>query len=116
MGVAVAMAESGAAGAGPAMLAAIGTAAKGMGYNGYTSGSFSGGALGIDPEWSFNWRRYDAIDQDPTEKGYPLCETVQISSLSGFIQCQDGEIQSAIAYAPELAEVKSYLEGGFFYE
>ena len=109
--VAAAYGEGGVAG----MIAAVGSAAASSSPSGYMSGT-AGGAAAIPASHYLYWRKLGHVDEDPAEKGYPLCESVQISTLSGFIMCQDGDIQSAIAYAPELAEVKSYLEGGFFYE
>lgn len=47
--------------------------------------------------------------------GYPCCQTVQLSTIPGFIQCQTGDIN--VNCKPEYkAEIKAYLEGGFFYE
>lgn len=116
MGAATAMMAAGTSGASMVMAGAIGTAAKGIGYNGFTGGSFSGGALGIEPTWSLNWRYFDPVDQDPVELGYALCETRQINTLSGYVKVQDGDITSLTATDSELMQVKSYLEGGFFYE
>lgn len=116
MGVAAAMMESGGVAAGAMMAGAIGTAAKGLGYQGFTGGSFSGGALGNEPTWSLNWRYYDIVDQDPVEQGYALCETRTINTLSGYVKVVDGDITSLTATDSELMQVKSYLEGGFYYE
>lgn len=116
MGVATAMMEAGSGAAGAMMAGAIGTAARGLGYQGFTGGSFSGGALGNEPFWSLNWRYYDPVDQDPTEQGYALCEMRTLNTLSGYIKVVDGDITSFTATDSELVQVKSYLEGGFFYE
>lgn len=116
MGAAVAMMEAGTGGAGLVLAGAIGTAAKGLGYNGFSGGGFSGGTLGIQPTWSLNWRYFDPVDQDPTEQGYPLCKVKTINTLSGYVKVADGDIANGAATQAELAEVKQYLEGGFFYE
>ena len=52
---------------------------------------------------------------DPTTMGYPVCKTLTISSLSGFVQVAKGDV--AIA-GPSWAadQIRSYLEGGFYYE
>lgn len=48
--------------------------------------------------------------------GRPLCETVQISSLSGYIQC-DSEVDISLsAYDSEITQVRSLMTSGFYYE
>ena len=47
--------------------------------------------------------------------GRPLCEVRTINTLSGYIVVENGDIDSS-ATLRESAEIKSYLEGGFFYE
>lgn len=96
--------------------AAIGTAAQGLGENGFVSGSTSGGAASIAGNCHFQARIYDHVDIDPTEEGYPLCELTQINTLAGYVKVRDGDITSLTATDSELVQVKSYLEGGFFYE
>lgn len=49
-----------------------------------------------------------------SEIGRPLCEYVQISTLSGYVQCAHGEI-STTATETEQQMIKEYLEGGFYY-
>ena len=58
--------------------------------------------------------RYIA-DEDKTLLGRPVCQHLQISTLSGFIAVEDGDIDSDATYN-ESNQIKSYLEGGFFYE
>lgn len=53
--------------------------------------------------------------QDLNNCGAPLMAVRQIKALSGFVQCMHGDI-AAPAMASELADIKRYLEGGFFYE
>lgn len=61
-------------------------------------------------------KRYSTMpDEDPEEFGRPSCKKVQISNLSGFVQVADGDIK-APATIRELAAIKAFLEGGFFYE
>ncbi len=54
-------------------------------------------------------------EENNTEQGRPLCKTVQLSSLSGFIKCAHGDVKLTGTYE-EMQMVKSYLERGFFYE
>ena len=58
--------------------------------------------------------RYVA-DEDKTLLGRPVCQHLQISTLSGYILVEDGDIDIA-ATVGESSQIKSYLEGGFFYE
>lgn len=57
----------------------------------------------------------EVTDDAPAERGKPLCKHVQISTLSGFILCADAD--PAIACSePELSAIRSYMNGGFFYD
>lgn len=56
-----------------------------------------------------------AADEDVQHRGRPLCELKKVSTIPGFIQVADGDI-TAPCTAAELSKIKSYLEGGFFYE
>lgn len=55
------------------------------------------------------------VDDDNTHNGRPLCDVRQISSLSGYILVQDGDVAIAGTSAEDAA-VRNYLEGGFYYE
>ena len=57
----------------------------------------------------------DIADKDNTEHGSPLCESRQISTLSGFIQVSEGYV-AIPGPLPEMQQVKALLEAGFFYE
>lgn len=52
---------------------------------------------------------------DPTTMGYPVCKTLTLSSLSGFVQVAKGDV-AVPGPSWAAAEIKSYLEGGFYYE
>ena len=54
-------------------------------------------------------------DTDPANHGKPLCKVRTISSLPGYVQCEKPDL-TAPATAGELESIKSYMEGGFFYE
>lgn len=58
---------------------------------------------------------YRPVADDNADRGRPLCEVRQISTLSGYNVCADATL-ALPATAEELAEVLSYLNGGFFYE
>lgn len=48
-------------------------------------------------------------------QGYPVCATYTINSFSGYVKCFSGEVNT-IGNPEAKAEVKNFLEGGFFYE
>lgn len=58
---------------------------------------------------------YVIVDEDIHHKGRPLCEIRQISTLSGFILCADGDI-SISCFDEERNEIKRFLTTGFFWE
>lgn len=55
------------------------------------------------------------VDESLQDKGRPLCKNETISDLSGYVLCSDVEIELPITESERL-EVKSKMEGGFFYE
>lgn len=97
------------------MAGAVGNLISGSGYQGYSAGT-SGGGCSVVGYPHIMVRVMSHADLDPTELGYPLCEIKTINTLSGFVQVNDGDITDSYATDAELVKVKSYLEGGFFYE
>lgn len=79
-----------------------------------TKGSNGGRASFFYP-LTVHTTHYIVVDDDNEDRGRPLCERVQISTLPGYIVVADGDI-SLPATAEENRAVKSYMEGGFFYE
>jgi hypothetical protein len=57
----------------------------------------------------------DCAEKNNAEFGAPLCKLRTIASLSGFVQCADGDIESALTDGEQL-EIARYLTEGFFYE
>lgn len=117
-GVAAVVASGGAAA--PMIGAAVGAA------NGITSAAQSmtganrsmGGASGLA---CYKWRKYldctfaYVADEDVTHNGRPLMQTRQISTLPGYNIVRDGDVATTLT-ASENAEIKQFLENGFFYE
>ena len=62
----------------------------------------------------YNWY-YRVADQDLAELGAPLCENVQIQTLSGYVLCEDGQIDTN-GLLEEKEAIARYLTSGFFYE
>lgn len=54
-------------------------------------------------------------DENQPDRGRPLCKRRQVGSLSGFMQISDADI-SIPCTAGELAEIRGYMNSGFFYE
>lgn len=58
---------------------------------------------------------YDLVDDNNEDHGRPLCQRVQLSTISGFIMVDDPDIELP-ATAAEIDSVKSYMRNGFFFE
>lgn len=58
---------------------------------------------------------YLCADMNVSEYGRPLMQTVTINTLSGYVLCADGELETD-GTEPEITELESFLTGGFFYE
>lgn len=60
---------------------------------------------------------FQRIAPDATELfGKPLCELVQINTLSGFVMCGRAHMLIPGAMAQETERIEAYLNGGFRYE
>lgn len=57
-----------------------------------------------------------AADEMLERFGRPLCETRVINTLQGYVQCQDAHIEIGTAMRPELENIESFMNGGFYYE
>lgn len=80
--------------------------------------SFKPGSGALLPDGYFRLCEFFAnvVNDDNTEYGRPLCQVKTINTLSGYVLCSDGEVAASGATPSELAEIESYLTGGFFYE
>ena len=56
----------------------------------------------------------EVVDDDIASRGRPLCQVKQISTIPGFIQCVDVEVNIGCT-AAEHDRIKAYMESGFFY-
>ena len=83
----------------------------------------SEGVLAVNQDWWLSSEFYmvaggvvEGGEMASNKIGRPLCETVQISSLSGYIQC-DSEVDISLsAYDSEITQVRSLMTSGFYYE
>lgn len=59
--------------------------------------------------------QYDRPDTNDTEFGRPLYKVKTISTLSGYVKLADGDV-ACNGTEEELAQLETFLTGGFFYE
>ena len=59
--------------------------------------------------------RKRAADDDNSHLGRPLCVRGRISNYPGYCEVENADIDFACNYS-ELTEIKSFMEGGFYYE
>ena len=109
-GVAAGHAAAGFAGA--AM--GIGNAISAIQGRASTVGTTGGFASGMG-DFRLDHQFFRPVNDDNTHHGRPLCEMKTISSLSGYILVQDGDVSTS-GTAAEDAKIRNYLETGFYYE
>lgn len=60
---------------------------------------------------------YYVADEDNSKFGRPLCQSVTLSALTGFVQCDNPHITlPAYAMPSEVAEIENYLSAGLYIE
>lgn len=74
-----------------------------------------GGLIDYQTRRSFRTTFLDIQDEDLENLGRPCCKKLRINTLSGFVQCETGNIVSN-ATESEKNSISSYLTTGFFYE
>lgn len=55
------------------------------------------------------------VDDDVVHNGRPLCKVKQLSTIPGFILCEGADLNTPGTYE-ENKTIRSYLNGGFYYE
>ena len=58
---------------------------------------------------------YSIVDEDNATLGRPLCAVRTINTLSGFMQCENVDVEDVGTVAEKRAII-DFMEGGFFYE
>ena len=58
---------------------------------------------------------YHVVDDDVEHLGRPLCQDVTPSSIPGYMLCADVEIEIP-GTKPEMENIVSLMESGFYYE
>ena len=94
----------------------IGNIAKAASPQSAGSGSQGGGFAAYSLGCRVHTLTYEHADEDIVEKGRPLCKVKTLNTLSGYILCEDGDIDDAAATLEELNQINTYLTGGFFYD
>lgn len=59
---------------------------------------------------------FEVVDEDNANIGRPLCQKRQLSTLSGYILCENADIAAQGATEEERNKINQYLNTGFFYE
>lgn len=95
-------------------ISAVGDYARGKVPSARTIGS-NGGMNSLRGSVSFQCEFKLLVDESNQDRGRPLCKVRTINTLSGYIMVSDADIEIA-AMEAEQQEIRSYMEGGFFYE
>ena len=95
-------------------LASIGNAVEAIQPRAQTIGS-TGSFVSNRGDFRLDYQFMRPVDDDNTHNGRPLCEVRQISSLSGYMLVQDGDVSTSGTSAEDAA-IRNYLESGFYYE
>ena len=80
-----------------------------------TSSGSNGSKMGYNIAPRLTIKRQNIVDEDITQLGRPLCSPRVINTLSGYIQCENVEIDIP-STVEEKRKIKEYMEAGFFYE
>lgn len=87
------------------------------------SSGLNAGVLSINQNWYLTSEFYkvggnivEGGGMASAKVGAPLCETVQLSTLSNFTQCDSQVDISLDAYESEITQVRSMMTSGFFIE
>ena len=76
----------------------------------------SGGSLyEINRNWSITVQHFLLAEEDNANRGRPLAKKKKISDIPGYIMVLDADLATD-GFSAETEQVRSYMEGGFFYE
>lgn len=107
-------ATGGAAGAVLGSVSGIGSAIQSLMSRANTVGT-TGGFGSLQGDFRLDHQFFRPVEDDPDHNGRPLCKMKTINTLSGYILVQDGDV-ATYGTADENKEIRSQLEGGFYYE
>lgn len=92
----------------------IGSAVESMMPRAQTVGT-TGSFVSNRGDFRLDYQFMRPVDDDNTHNGRPLCQMKTISTLSGYVLVQDGDV-AITGTSAEDATVRNYLESGFYYE
>lgn len=75
----------------------------------------NGGYSDLNGKIVLHQEYFEPVPDDNTNAGRPLCEIRQLSTLPGYQLIMDGDVLIS-GTAGEQAAIKSFLEGGYYYE
>lgn len=75
----------------------------------------NGGYSDLNGKIVLHQEYFEPVPDDNANAGRPLCQMRTINTLSGYILVREGDVEID-GFGNEQAIVKSYLEGGFYYE
>lgn len=112
----VASAAIGVATANPLAIAqSVGSAAESV-FPTVTSSAQQGTAINSHLGIWLDAYFWNSVGHDTNDLGNPYCATAQISTLSGYILCNEAHITAQKMTLTESQMIESYLNSGFFYE
>jgi hypothetical protein len=80
-----------------------------------TTSGHNGGFAALYGSWFLVSTFYQIANEDQAHRGRPLCQVRQLNTLPGYQLCTDTDIQIPCTRA-EMDAIRSYLEGGYYYE
>lgn len=66
-------------------------------------------------DFRLDFQFFRPVDDDRTHNGRPLCAMKTINTLTGYVLVQDGDVEID-GTSTEDAQIRQYLENGFYYE
>ena len=75
----------------------------------------SNGSLNFNNTFKLIGLFYKVVNDDNVQHGRPLCQVKTISSLSGYVLCENADLSTA-GSPIEKDAIVSYMNGGFYYE
>lgn len=92
----------------------IGNAVEALTPKAQTIGS--GGSFShLEGPCEIDYQFFRPVDDDPAHNGRPLCQKRVLSTLSGYMLIQDGDVITD-GTSTEADQIRNYLESGFYYE
>lgn len=114
VGSAISTALGGVASGVAGVISGIGNAAEALMPRANTIGT-TGSFVANHGEFRLDHQFFRPVSDDNTHNGRPLCAVRTLSTLSGYMLIQDGDV-AMDGTSVEDAQIRQYLETGFYYE